>query len=595
MTGVESPGNRSNSRFASSDVLAITLKKDRGNSFMSAVTVAEYLALFLKKHNVPVAFQLSGGMIAFLTDSIHGLGATPLIHNRHEQAAGFAAEGATRVTGIPSVAMGTSGPGATNLVTAIASCFYDSVPAVFITGQVRTDELKKNAAQRQNGFQELDICAVANPITKKTWRITNSAEVPIVLKEAWRLATAGRPGPVLIDLPIDIQQQSLDSNSLLDETNSTIEIEDMDPQFATKVEQTLDLLKKAKNPLVLVGGGVRTAQATELLHKFLEASNLPYVATLMGLDSVIHESENYLGFIGSYGNRWSNEAFMNADVLLVLGSRLDVRQTGPDIESFKRNKSIIRVDIDEQELAGRVGTEISIKANLRNFLEKIQLHDLCFKDPEIKEFARRNKMDHPQNQEQISHLPINPNDVMAQISETFRDSNGYVVDVGQHQMWAAQSLFIKAGQRFLTSGGLGAMGFALPAAIGAAFSKSGEWVVIIGDGCIQLSIQELQTISQYRLPLTICIINNEQHGMVAQFQEENMDSRYIGTRDGFSNPEFAKIASAFSIENYLLIDNPEDLAKLSNLKAGFKQGPSIIEFKINNSAKALPKMKFKKD
>lgn len=562
---------------------------------MDQVTVTEYVARFLKSKNAPAAFQLSGGMIAFLTDSIHTFGATPLIHNRHEQAAGFAAEGATRITGIPSIAMGTSGPGATNLITPIASCYYDSVPVVFITGQVRTDEIKQSAGQRQNGFQELDICEVVAPITKKTWRITSSAQVPIVLEEAWKVSLDGRPGPVLIDLPIDIQQHQIGDDLPMYETESRLNLTDIDNLMISQIKKVVHLLKEAENPLVLVGGGIRTAKATKKLADFLQSSNLPYVATLMGLDSINHQGSNYIGFIGSYGNRWANEAFMKSDVLLVLGSRLDVRQTGPNIEGFKKNKTIIRVDIDQHEIDGRVSSEYSFNLDLNVFLDAIS--GLSFRNEKsaLQEEATISKTSHPQNSEQFSELPLNPNDVMFKIANSFKSSNGYVVDVGQHQMWAAQSIDLVQGQRFLTSGGLGAMGFALPAAIGASIAQSGEWVVIIGDGCIQLSIQELQTVSQYQLPLTICVINNGQHGMVAQFQEENMDSRYIGTREGFSNPNFGDIAAAFGIQNYLLVDNIEDLNNLEKLKSGFKQGPAIIEFRINNKAKALPKMQPKKN
>ena len=562
---------------------------------MVQLTVADYLAQFLAKKKAPAAYQLSGGMIAFLTDAIQNLGATPLIHNRHEQASGFAAEGSTRVTGIPSVAMGTSGPGATNLVTPIASCFFDSVPVIFITGQVRTDEIKKISAQRQNGFQELDICEVVKPITKGVWQVTTSVTVPQILEEAWELATNGRPGPVLIDLPIDIQQQMItvpNEDAATSKISSNSEPAKYDYQ---NIIEVVSLIEKAQNPLVLVGGGIRTAGALDQLHAFLEKSKMPHVSTLMGLDAAIHDSENYLGFIGSYGNRWANEAISKSDLLLVLGSRLDVRQTGANIDGFKKNKTIIRVDIDVNELEGRVSSDLAITANLQSFLTNLNQSEIKIHKSELVDQTRASKINKPQNTEQDSDLHLNPNDVLAKISETYSKSNGYIVDVGQHQMWAAQSIHLNPGQRLLTSGGLGAMGFALPASIGAALSKKGDWVTILGDGCIQLSIQELQTISQYGLPITICIINNNQHGMVAQFQEENMNSRFIGTREGFSNPDFSKIAGSFGISNYLLVKTPSDLSKLNESIEKFTDGPSIIEFIIEQEAKALPKMKFSND
>jgi acetolactate synthase-1/2/3 large subunit len=560
------------------------------------ITVAEYIAEFISLKRSSAVFQLSGGMIAFLADAIHHKSDTPLIHNRHEQAAGFAAEGATRVSGIPSFAMGTSGPGATNLVTPIASSFFDSTPVIFITGQVHTEERRKSTLQRQNGFQELEICELVSPITKMACRITDPNEIPQVLEDAWVLAQSGRPGPVLIDIPIDVQQKliSKPTSKLISGSKSQLETA-MSGVTNQEIESIKNLLENAKFPLVLVGGGVRIGGAVEQLRKFLKNTDLPHVATLLGIDSVDHDSPNFLGFIGSYGNRWANEALSKADVILVLGSRLDVRQTGANIPKFTRGKTIIRIDIDNNELSGRIHASVAIQDHISNFLNKIIEASIRISKRELVIQARALQKARPQNQEQETDLRLNPSEIMEVLSIVFRRSNGYVVDVGQHQMWAAQSLILHHSQRFLTSGGLGAMGFALPAAIGAAYAESNQWVVIIGDGCIQLSIQELQTISQYNLPIVICVFNNEQHGMVAQFQEENMDSRYIGTRLGYSNPNFKVLAEGFGIQNYLLVENNQQLMSLEQNTSKFLDGPSLIEFRIENSAKALPKMKFNSD
>jgi acetolactate synthase-1/2/3 large subunit len=228
-------------------------------------------------------------------------------------------------------------------------------------------------------------------------------------------------------------------------------------------------------------------------------------------------------------------------------------------------------------------------------LEKIHEIEFSTKNNDLVNEANKSRQEKPQKNEQEKSLNLNPNEVMKRISNIFENSNGYIVDVGQHQMWAAQSIILQNGQRFLTSGGLGAMGFALPASIGASQAKLGKWVVVIGDGCLQLSLQELQTVSQYNLPITIFIINNNQHGMVAQFQEENMNSRFVGTRDGYSNPNFRTIAEAFNISNYLLVDDSESLENLESKLKSFTDGPAIIEILIENSAKALPKMKFERD
>jgi len=560
------------------------------------LTVADYIAEFISQKKPAGVFQLSGGMIAFLTDAIHHNSDTPLIHNRHEQACGFAAEGATRVSGLPSFAMGTSGPGATNLITPIASSFFDSTPVMFITGQVHTDEIRKSTLQRQNGFQELDICELVSSITKMACRIIDPNEIPEVLEDAWLLAQSGRPGPVLIDIPIDVQQKLISKpiSELISASNSQLE-SSMRGVTNQEIKLIKKLLEKAEFPLVMVGGGVRIGGVVKQLREFLKDTDLPHVATLLGIDSVDHQSPNYLGFIGSYGNRWANEALSKADVILVLGSRLDVRQTGADIPKFSKGKTIIRIDIDNNELSGRIASSIAIQDHISNFISKLIKSSIQIRKSDFVIQTRVLQKERPQIQEQNTDLRLNPSEVMEVISRVFRKSNGYVVDVGQHQMWAAQSLRLSYSQRFITSGGLGAMGFALPAAIGAAFAEQGQWVVIIGDGCIQLSIQELQTISQYNLPIVVCVINNEQHGMVAQFQEENMDSRFIGTRIGYSNPRFKVLADGFGIQNYLLVENNQQLMSLEEHIPKFLDGPALIEFKIDHSAKALPKMKFESD
>ncbi len=557
-----------------------------------SVTVAEYVAYFLAKELCPAVFQVSGGMIAFLTDSIEQLGNTILVHNRHEQGSGFAAEGATRVSGKPAVAMATSGPGATNLITPIASCFFDSIPTVFITGQVRIDELRKDKNQRQNGFQELDIETIVGPLTKQAWMVKEASEVKSILRTAWELCQSGRPGPVLIDIPIDIQQQLI---TLEDE-----EIRESDFN-ATKISEQevknlgfmISALEKAKRPIVMVGGGVRTANAVEDVQEFLKNSNIPYVATLLGLDSVNQTNENYLGFIGSYGNRWANEALEKADVLLVLGSRLDVRQTGPDIQKFVGQKIIIRIDVDCNELGGRVPSDISVNIPLQSAMKELLRSKLVCSSNSVVSESLSNKLKYPQANEQEFELELNPNDVLLQISRKFRESNGYVVDVGQHQMWAAQSLKIERHQRFLTSGGLGSMGFAIPASIGASFAENGRWVAIVGDGCLQLSIQELQTISHYQLPISIILMNNSQHGMVAQFQEENMQARFTGTRDGYSNPDYQHLSEAFRFQRYTKIETQRQLSEYVEATSSSLEGPELVEIVIDFRAKALPKMKFK--
>lgn len=553
---------------------------------MVEVSVADYIASFLSLRQVPAVFELSGGMIAFLTDAIYRDGRMQIINVRHEQAAGFAAEGASRISGIPSVALATSGPGATNLVTAIGSAYFDSTPIIFITGQVNQAELKISKEQRQNGFQELDIVQVVKGVTKHAIQVRNVEDLVSELERAWNLSVEGRPGPVLIDIPIDVQQMKVRMSPKILETPSrstqeSISIDDL--------ASAIEIIAKSEHPLILAGGGIRTSGATAKFREFAERAGIPVVYSLMGCDSLSSESKLRVGLIGSYGNRWANKALFQADTLLVLGSRLDVRQTGNSVSDFVNGKNIIRVDIDDYELDGRVKANINFKCSLSAFLEAESIKDLNVDSTPFLSLIASWKTEFPAEAEQIGKLALNPNSLMQWISKTFAVSNGYLVDVGQHQMWAAQSLHLGPEQRFITSGGMGAMGFSIPAAIGAATVKNGRWVVIAGDGCTQLAIAELQTLKHYGFPIAVCVINNYQLGMVAQFQEENMDSRFVATREGYSTPDFTKVAHAFGIPA-MRIESLDDLHVAEEFVAKWETGPILIEIVVSNEAKALPKL-----
>jgi acetolactate synthase-1/2/3 large subunit len=552
----------------------------------SNFTAADYIAHFLQLKKVPAVFELSGGMIAFITDAIFRLGSTSIINTRHEQAAGFAAEGASRASGIPSVALATSGPGATNLITAIGSAYFDSTPVLFITGQVNQAELRVNSKQRQNGFQELDIVQVVDSITKYAVQVHSGEELIRELDLAWKIALEGRPGPVLIDIPIDVQQMKVPSEMNISTTRDPDERDILDLKDVTRF---VEAISNSKFPLILAGGGVRSAGAVESFCKFAEGAGIPVVFSLMGTDALSSDSKFRVGLIGSYGNRWANRALAKADVLMVLGSRLDVRQTGSSVEEFATGKTIIRVDVDEHERSGRVKADLNFGCSVANFLENEAVRNLKFDSTNFLSLIAGWKSEFPAEKEQLVPVKLNPNIVMDWISKAFEGIRGFVVDVGQHQMWAAQSLTLGPDQRFLTSGGMGAMGFSIPAAIGAASAATGKWAVIAGDGCAQLSIAELQTLKHYQLPVAVCVINNHQLGMVAQFQEENMDSRFIATRDGYSVPDFVKVGEAFRIPA-LKIDSVEQLVEAKEFVARWESGPILLEFIISHDAKALPKL-----
>ena len=390
---------------------------------------------------------------------------------------------------------------------------------------------------------------------------------------------------MLIDIPINLQQDQIEYDFPTTSINPK--------KFEISAVQIMDFkshLLSATRPLLLIGGGVRTSNATHLLSEFIDRTGIPYVSTLLGLDSVSHMNDKYLGFIGSYGNRWANAAVDQSDLLIVIGSRLDVRQTGNDISRFTSGKRIIRVDIDNHELTGRISSDINIVSDASDFLKAVLNIDVVIDCSQYIFGIREIEKNYPQKLEQDCDLTLNPNTVMECLGEVFSESSGFVIDVGQHQMWAAQSIRLRDGQRFLTSGGLGAMGFALPASIGASVAHVGRWVSISGDGCLQLSSPELQTIAQYKLPIAVCVINNGQHGMVAQFQEENMNGRFTGTREGFSNPNFQDLARSYGFKNVFKIEHFTDLEKLEKQIVNIGNEAIFLEFVIDSSAKALPKM-----
>lgn len=547
--------------------------------------MADHLAIFLAEKNVKNVYELSGGMIAFLTDAIYRHGVTNIVNTRSEQAAGFAAEGSARVSGIPSVAMGTSGPGATNLITAIGSSYFDSTPVLFITGQVHTSEIRKNVLQRQNGFQELDIVSATKGITKLSYQITSASEFPEILNQAWKMALEGRPGPVLLDIPINIQQLECPPlNALHSSTESETELSEA--PFRLLIEK----LQSAQRPLILAGGGIRSSTTQNEFKSFVESYQIPLVHTLMGKDVLPTNHPLNMGFIGSYGNRWANRALSKADLLIVLGSRLDVRQTGNDKEDFLANKFIIRVDVDPHELSGRISANLDIKMELKSFFRIMKgiANPVIDTSKFVQSITVDKKLFTSESEQEVT-LTLSPNRVISWISSVSEHISGFCVDVGQHQMWAAQSIKLVGNQRFLTSGGMGAMGFSLPAVIGATSTDRQRWATITGDGCMQLNLGELQTIKHYELPVTIFVLNNHQHGMVAQFQEENMESRYISTREGYSTPDFCEVAKAFGIDSYR-IRSEEDMQTAEKLLDQISSEPFIIEIEMDNRAKALPKI-----
>ena len=551
---------------------------------------SDVVARFLSDQGVECVFELVGGMITHLLDSIQQAGQIRIVSMHHEQGAAFAAEGQARMTGVPGVAMATSGPGAINLLTGIASCYFDSTPAVFITGQVNRNEMKGDRAIRQMGFQETEIVSLAAPITKAAWQVESPEQLPILLQRSFQLARSGRPGPVLLDVPMDIQGAQI---PLVDASRSPEP--DVRPVIdQLEIESLIRALQRARRPLVLVGGGIRAAQATEQVRELLDTLGVPVVNSLMGVDVVPFSSSLRVGMIGSYGNRWANLAIGRSDLILVLGSRLDIRQTGSDTAAFEAGREIFHVDCEPGEINNRVKGCRALLADLKDFasatLPVARAADLPDRAAWIEEIHALQR-EWPDTHELVGSPGINPNVLMHQLSAVSGAAAAYVADVGQHQMWAAQSLELLADQRFLTSGGLGSMGFGLPAAVGASFAVAGRPIVLVaGDGGFQTNIQELQTVARNRLPIKILIVNNQSHGMVRQFQETYFDRRYQSTVWGYSAPDFAAVASAYSIPARAIETEQDAGEAVAWLLA--EPGPALLDVKISPEANCYPKIAF---
>jgi len=551
--------------------------------------VSDFIADFLVRKGIKSVFELSGGMITHILDSINQTTDVNIISMHHEQAAAFAAEGYARITGVPGVALATSGPGATNLLTGIGSCYFDSTPAIFITGQVNRHELKGDRGIRQLGFQETDIISMAIPITKACYQINNPDDIPSVFEEAYKVSLEGRPGPVLIDIPMDVQRAQISSD--IPELKKEL-INEIDESV---LQNLIADIKKAKKPLVLAGRGIRASNTQTIFEEFIDHIKLPVITTLLGLDTISFKDTQRVGFIGSYGNRWANIAVGECDLLIVLGSRLDIRQTGADTK-FIENRKIYHIDCEPAEINNRVQGCIPIISDLNDFFKQFKTlaNQSIFELPlDWMEHIHILKQTWPDTKE-LNTVGINPNKFMHQLSKASLKAKAYLADVGSHQMWAAQSLELSQGQHFLTSGGMGAMGFSLPASIGACIALNKQPVVVlIGDGCMQINIQELQTIVRNKLPVKIIVLNNKTLGMIRQFQDSYFESRYQSTYWGYDAPDFTKVATAYGI-NAKTIEASEDIEEAVQWlwNEELESQPQLLQVMIDPHTNTYPKIAF---
>ncbi len=538
------------------------------------LTGAQVLLESLRKEGVELIFGYPGGQVIPIYDAMYREGFRHVL-TRHEQGAIHAADGFARSTGNPGVCLATSGPGATNLVTGLATAYMDSVPVIAFTGQVPTTMLGRDS------FQEADITGITMPITKHNYLVKNVSDLPRIIKEAFYIATTGRPGPVLIDLPRDVSVGRVKY-----EEPTTVNLPGYKPVYEGNMKQiraAAAALREAKKPLIYAGGGITSSGAEENLLKLAEQAGIPVTTTLMGLTAFPGTHPLFLGMLGMHGTAAANYAVTECDLLLAIGARFDDRVTGR-IDTFAPKARIIHLDIDPAEIGKNVRVDIPIVGDVKKIL--MALLPLLATEKrkewlrEVNNWKEKYPLVYGKNNEYIM-----PQSVVETIYELTAGEAIICTEVGQNQMWAAQFYQFTKPRSFISSGGLGTMGFGFPAAIGAQIGNPDRLVIdIAGDGSIQMNIQELATVASYKLPVKIVILNNGYLGMVRQWQEFFYGKRYAEV--ALENPDFAKVAEAYGIKAYT-VSKPENLQEILK-KALLYPGPVLVDCLVNPEANVLP-------
>ena len=536
---------------------------------------AQIMVECLKKEGVDIIFGYPGGVLLPLCDQLYDSG-IKVILVRHEQGAAHAADGFARSSGKIGVCMATSGPGATNLVTGIATAYMDSTPMVAITAQVSTNLIGSDA------FQEVDITGITRSITKHNYLIKNVQDISKTVKEAFYIAKSGRPGPVLIDLPIDVQRSETDF-----EYPEEVDIRSYKPVYEghpIQIERASKMIEESKKPLLIAGGGVVGSNASDELKQLIEKVNIPTTFTLMGLGSIPVEHPLSLGMLGMHGTKYANYAVVESDLLISVGCRFDDRITGK-VENFAPNAKIIHIDIDPASISKNIVVDIPIVGNAKNILIKLN---------ELMEFSARqewlNRINGWKEKYPLSYEKncLKPQYIIEKISNMLPEDAIICTEVGQNQMWTAQYYKFKTPRTLISSGGLGTMGFGFPAAIGAQFAHPDKIVVdIAGDGSIQMNIQELATAVYNKLPIKIVILNNGSLGMVRQWQQLFYNRRYAYTCEENAQPEFAKLAEAYGALGYK-VSTIEEFDKVIPKVLNEKEKPVILDCRIGLEENVFP-------
>lgn len=539
---------------------------------------SDYIVEYLIGKDITDVFGYPGGMVTHLMDSFSKYESKIHAHvTYHEQGAAFAACGYAQASGKVGVAYATSGPGATNLITGICNAYFDSIPVLFITGQVNTFEAKGNLKVRQRGFQETDIVSMVKSVTKYAVKVEDENRLKWYLDYAFEMATQGRKGPVLLDIPMNIFRSNINPNKLKGYEKKNFNNEH------DEYPELLNAINASSRPVFIVGNGVKISNSVLETREFLSKANIPVVTTMPAVDIV---GDKTYGFIGAYGSRTANFIVAKSDLLITLGARLDVRQVGAIRENFAPKSKIIRIDIDEDELTYKVHkNEKHICDDVKNVIKYLN-ENVSFLDfsswIDVCNYIK----------EKLQDIDVKkPNQFVHEISKYFPENAIVTTDVGQNQVWVAQSMKIKAGQHIFFSGGHGAMGYSLPASIGCAFATGKTVFSFNGDGGIQMNLQELQTIVRENLPIKIILFNNFALGMIRHFQEMYFQNNYFQTvsTGGYTVPDFKAIAEAYNIPYtsiQTLNDIKEDIFSM--------QGPQFIEVKMDEPTYVFPKLEFGK-
>ena len=515
---------------------------------------ARILLECLHRVGVTDIFGYPGGAVIPIYDEIYSFDKIKHYFARHEQGAVHAADGYARVSGKVGVCLATSGPGATNLVTGIMTAHMDSIPLLAITGQVRSNLLGRDA------FQETDIVGITVPITKVNYLVQSIKDIPKIIKEAYFIASTGRPGPVLVDIPNDIQQQEISYEEFNRLFDKEVKLEGYDPTYVghpVQIKRALSLIKKAKKPLIIAGAGVIKSGASKELLELVNKTDMPVATTLLGLGGFPENHDLSLGMLGMHGTVPANFATDEADLVIAAGIRFDDRIAG-NPSKFCEHAKIIHIDIDPAEIDKNKKVDVPIVGDLKNVLAEINKELEPKKHTEWTDKVKEWKNEYPLAHRNVGEDKLLPQEVLKAVNDILDGDAIVVTDVGQHQMWAAQYLTFKNPDTIVTSGGAGTMGFGVPAAMGAQVgAKDKKVVLIVGDGGFQMTLEEIMMIRQYNLPVKIVLINNSFLGMVRQWQELFKDRRYSFV-ELECNPDFVKIAEAYGIKSERL-KTKEDL------------------------------------